>query len=190
SQDTYRKYAGLHTQLIPYLRVALNEARATGLPIMRHLYLYYPHDPNVWNLTDEYMFGDSLLAAPIVTRGATSRSVYLPEAAYYDFFSGARVAGGGTITANAALDQVPLYARVCAIVPMLSPDVETLQPATDGSGVVSLADRSDVLDVEIFSGGSTTVTLGDGTTIAQTAPTDAYDVTIPPTAKNATLLQA
>ena len=195
SQDTYRKYAGLHTQLIPYLRVALNEARATGLPIMRHLYLYYPHDPNVWNLTDEYMLGDSLLAAPIVARGAqgtgeASRSVYLPEAAYYDFFSGARVAGGGTITANATLDQVPLYARVGAIVPMLSPDVETLMPATDGSGVVSIADRSDVLDVEIFSGGSTDVTLGDGTTIAQSAPADAYDVTLPPTAKNATLVQA
>ncbi|HEY1956251.1 MAG TPA: TIM-barrel domain-containing protein [Polyangiaceae bacterium] len=190
SQDTYRKYAGLHTQLIPYMRIALNEARATGLPVMRHLYLYFPHDPNVWNLTDEYMFGDSLLAAPIVVRGATSRSVYLPEPAYYDFFSGARVAGGGAVTANAALDQVPLYARVGAIVPMLSPDVETLMPATDGSGVVSLADRSDVLDVEIFSGGSTNVTLGDGTTIAQSAPTDAYDVVLPPTAKNATLVQA
>lgn len=190
SQDVYKKYAGLHTQLIPYLRIAVDEARATGLPVMRHLYLYYPHDPNVWGLTDEYMFGDSLLAAPIVSRGATSRSVYLPEPAYYDFFSGARVTGGGTVTANADIDQVPLFARVGAIVPMLSPDVETLLPATDGSGVVSLADRSDVLDVEIFSGGSTNVTLADGTTIAQSAPADAWDVALPPTSQNATLVQA
>jgi len=189
STDTYAKFARLHTQLIPYFRLAVNEARATGLPIMRHLYLYFPHDSNVWNLTDEYMLGDSLLAAPIVTRGATSRSVYLPEAAYYDFFSGARVAGG-TVTANAAIDEVPLYARVGAIVPMLSPDVETLVPATDGSGVVSLADRSDVLDLEIFTGGATSVSLDDGTKISQSAPLDAYDVVLPPTAQNASLTQA
>ncbi len=194
SQDVYRKYAQLHTQLIPYLRLAVDEARATGLPVMRSLYLDHPHDANVWNLTDEYMFGDSLLAAPIMTRstgtGTTSRSVYLPEPAYYDFFSGARVTGGTTITVSADVDQVPLYARVGAIVPMLSPDVETLLPATDGSGVVSLADRSDVLDVEIFSGGATSVTLADGTKIAQSAPADAYDVTLPPSAQNATLVAA
>jgi alpha-glucosidase (family GH31 glycosyl hydrolase) len=189
STDVYRTYAQLHTQLIPYFRVAVNEARATGLPIMRHLYLYYPQDPNVWSLTDEYMLGDSLLAAPVVTRGATSRNVYLPEPEYYDFFSGARVAGGGTITASATLDQVPLYARVGGIIPMLSPDVETLVPATDGSGVISLADRANVLYVELFTGGSTSVTLGDGTVISQTAPTTAYDVGTP-TAQNATLLPA
>jgi alpha-glucosidase len=196
SQDTYRKYAALHTQLVPYLRVALNEARATGLPVMRALYLYFPHDPNVWNVTDEYMLGDSLLAAPVVARGATSRSVYLPEPEYYDFFTGARVTGGGTITANAALDEVPLYARVGAIVPMLAPDVETLVPATDGSGVVSVADRSDVLYVEFFTGGSSSVTLDQSTSVAgtvklgQSAPQGAYDVTLPPTAQNATLAQA
>ncbi len=190
STDVYKTYSQLHTQLIPYLRVGVNEARATGLPIMRHLYLYYPHDPNVWSLTDEYLFGDWLLAAPIVTRGAVSRSVYLPEPEYYDFFSGARVTGGGTVTANATLDQVPLFARVGGIVPMLSPDVETLVPSTDGSNVISLADRADVLYVEFFTGGSTSLTLDDGTTLSQTAPASAYDVTLPPTAKNATLVQA
>jgi len=190
SQDVYRKYAQLHTQLAPYLRIAIDQARATGIPVMRHFYLDRPHDPNVWSITDEYMFGDSLLAAPIVKRGATSRSVYLPEAEYYDFFSGARVAGNGNVTANATLDQVPLYARVGAIIPMLSPDVETLLPATDGSGVISLADRSDVLVAEIFSGGATSVTLADGTKLSQTAPASAYDFASAPQAQNATLAQA
>jgi alpha-glucosidase (family GH31 glycosyl hydrolase) len=190
SQDVYRKYAQLHTQLAPYLRTAIDEARATGIPIMRHFYFDRPHDPNVWNITDEYMFGDSLLAAPIVQRGATSRSVYLPEAEYYDFFSGARVAGNGNVTANATLDQVPLYARVGSIIPMYSPDIETLLPATDGSGVISLADRSDVLVTEIFSGGATNLVLADGTKLSQTAPASAYDFAGSPQAQNATLVQA
>ncbi len=189
SQDVYRAMAGLHTQLTPYLRLAVNQARATGLPVMRHLYLYFPRDPHVWSLSDEYMLGDSLLAAPIVSRNATSRSVYLPEPEYYDFFSGARVAGG-TITANATLGQTIVFARVGAIVPMLSPDVETLMPATDGSGVVSLADRADVLYVEMFTGGSTDITLDDATKLSQSAPTTAYDIATAPTAQNATLAVA
>jgi len=188
--DDYQMYAQLHTQLVPYFRIAANEARATGLPIMRHLYLYFPFDPNVWTLTDEYLLGDWLLAAPIVARGATSRSVYLPEPMYWDFFAGTRVAGAGTITANATLDQVPLYARAGAIIPMLSPDVETLVPATNGSGVISLADRANVLYLEIFTGGSTSITLGDGTEISQTAPPGPYTPTTPPTAQNATFVQA
>ncbi|HSQ64094.1 MAG TPA: TIM-barrel domain-containing protein [Polyangiaceae bacterium] len=189
STDTYAKWARLHTQLVPYFRVAADEARATGVPIMRHLYLDYPKDPNVYALTDEYMLGPSLLAAPVVQQGAVTRTVYLPDAEYYDFFSGARVTGGGNVTVDAPLDDAPVFAKIGAIIPMLSPDVETLVPATDGSGVVSLADRADVLYLEIFAGNSTQIVLGDGTTIAQTAPAAAFDVQ-PPVAKNATLVQA
>jgi alpha-glucosidase (family GH31 glycosyl hydrolase) len=80
SQDVYRTYASHKTRLIPYVKLAVAQARARGTPIMRHLFMLYPRDPNVWALADEYMLGDGLLIAPSVTRGATSRDVYLPEA--------------------------------------------------------------------------------------------------------------
>ena len=173
SQDVYRKYASYKTRMIPYVRTAVREARARGTPVMRHLYLQYPADPNVITIEDEYMYGDSLLVAPVVHRGLTERSVYLPEAAYFDFWTGARVKGPGTITATAPLDAIPVYARIGAIVPMLAPDVETVIPSADGS-VVSSADREDYMEVAVFAGGMSSLTLDDGTTLEQEAPSSPF----------------
>ena len=171
--DTYKTYASYKTRMLPYVRLAVREARARGTPVMRHLYLHYPSDPNVYAISDEYMYGDALLVAPVVTRGATSRSVYLPEAAYFDFWSGVRVKGAGRIDVAAPLGVVPVFAKLGAIVPMLHPDVETVVPSTDGS-VVSMADRADFLEVAIFAGGDSSVTLDDGTILSQSAPRDAF----------------
>jgi alpha-glucosidase (family GH31 glycosyl hydrolase) len=171
--DTYKKYASYKTRMVPYVKLAVAQARARGTPVMRHLYLSHPADANVYSISDEYMYGDSLLVAPVVVRNARSRSVYLPDPTYYDFWSGATVAGGGQVSADAPLDAVPVYARVGAIVPMLASDVETLVPSTNGS-VVSAADRASFLEVAVFAGGNTSVTLDDGTTLSQSAPSGPF----------------
>jgi hypothetical protein len=124
-------------------------------------------------MQDEYLYGDSLLVAPVVTRGLTARSVYLPESQYFDYWTGARVKGGGDVVAQAPLEVVPVFARVGAIVPMLSQDVETVFPSEDG-GVVSMQDRASFLEVQVFAGGQTSVTLDDGTVLSQSAPTTPF----------------
>jgi len=177
SQDVYRTYASMKTRMLPYVRIAVREARARGTPVMRHLFLLYPRDPTVLTITDEYMYGDDLLVAPVVTRGATSRSVYLPDPQYFDFWTGARVLGARTVTADASLDFVPVYARVGAIVPLLAPDVETVVPSADG-GAVSMQDRAGYLEVQVFAGGSSQAVLDDGTTFTQTAPATPFDLAV------------
>ena len=169
SQDVYRKYASYKTRMLPYVRIAVRQARDRGTPVMRHLYLTHPGDARVYGITDEYMYGDALLVAPVVTRGARSRKVYLPDPAYFDFWTGARIAGDGEINADAPLGVVPVYAKIGAIVPMLARDVETVVPSSDPS-VVSMQDRADFLEVAVFAGGSSTITLDDGTVLAQVAP--------------------
>jgi alpha-glucosidase (family GH31 glycosyl hydrolase) len=172
--DTYIKYAGLKTQMLPYAKLAVADARAHGWPVMRHLFLDYPQDPRTWSIVDEYMYGDSLLVAPVVRRGVTSRDVYLPGTAYFDYWAGTRVAGPADVTTQATLDVVPVFARVGAIVPMLSPDVETVVTPGNG-GVISEATRANYLAVDVFAGGQTSVQLDDGTVLAQSAPADAFD---------------
>ncbi len=170
---TYAKYARLKTQMIPYMKIAVDEARSHGWPVMRHLFLDYPADPRTWTMTDEYQLGGALLVAPVVARGAVSRSVYLPESAYYDYWTGARVTGGGDVVAQAPLDVVPVFARIGAIVPMLSPYVETLATASDGSAI-SASDAAGFLQVDVFAGGQTSVVLEDGTTLSQSAPSTPF----------------
>lgn len=173
--DTYRKYASLKTRMVPYTKLAVAEARANGMPVMRHLSLLYPKDVATYGIGDEYMYGDALLVAPVVSRGLSTRKVYLPDDAYFDFWTGARVAGHGSVDAAAPLDVVPVYAKQGGIVPLFSADVETLVPATDGSGVVSADQRADFLEAWIYAGGDTNVTLDDGTVISQSAPASAFE---------------
>lgn len=63
---------------IPYLYSLVKEAHELGHPILRPLPYYYPHDRNAY-ICDEFMVGGSLLVAPVVEKGATSRLVYLPK---------------------------------------------------------------------------------------------------------------
>src|SRR4029453_16273621 len=53
-------------------------ASRTGMPVMRPMFFEQPDDPAIANLADQYLYGPELVVAPVVTAGATARSVYLP----------------------------------------------------------------------------------------------------------------
>lgn len=166
--DTYKRYAALKTRMVPYVRAAVEQARARGTPVMRQLLFEAPQDPRVFDLGDEYMYGPSLLVAPVVHRGLTNRSVYLPGDLYYDFFTGAAVTGHQDVVVDAPLASVPVFAKAGAIVPMYAADVETVVADPDKSAV-SLADRAGFLEVQAFAGPESSLTLGDGTVLGQSA---------------------
>lgn len=64
------------------------------------------------------MLGDKLLAAPVMTPGVTARAVYLPKGVWYDYYTGKRYIGGRYILADAPADQMPLFARSGAAIPV------------------------------------------------------------------------
>jgi alpha-glucosidase (family GH31 glycosyl hydrolase) len=113
-----RKYAELRYQLLPYTYTLAWEARAYGLPLMRAMWLHYPDDAQARGLGTQFLWGRDLLVAPVFTKGATARAVYLPEGVWYDWWSGEPVAGGRTVTRAVDLATMPLYARAGAIVPL------------------------------------------------------------------------
>jgi alpha-glucosidase (family GH31 glycosyl hydrolase) len=146
--STWRRYAKLHTQLYPYLRAADAEYRATGMPLMRALALTEPGAPAT---DDEFGFGPGLLAAPVVTQGQASRSVRLPHGRWlnglaYRSSDGAWIArraralrGGRTVTVHAGADELPLLVRAGALLPLTTPDVNTLYRRTRFSTLRLLA---------------------------------------------------
>lgn len=99
--------------------------------IQRPLIMDWRSDPKVAAIGDQFMFGPAILVNPVTDEGATSRSVYLPAAvAWYDFWSGEKVAAGRRIVAGAPLDRIPLYVRAGSILP-LGPEVEYAEQHTE-----------------------------------------------------------
>jgi alpha-glucosidase (family GH31 glycosyl hydrolase) len=113
-----RKYLELRYRMLPYLYSAVHECAATGMPIMRALWLHFPDDPKAVECGDEYLWGKNVLVAPVVERGASSRHIYLPASTWYDFWSGERIEGGREITRPVDLETLPLYVRAGSILPL------------------------------------------------------------------------
>jgi alpha-D-xyloside xylohydrolase len=85
---------------------------------MRPLVMDWREDVEAQNTGDEYLFGPAILVSPVTTEGATSRTVYLPKATWYDFWTGEKTEGGKRIQADAPLSKLPLFVRAGSIVPM------------------------------------------------------------------------
>ena len=108
-------------RLRPYIATQMRSAHTTGVPPMRPMLLAFPDDPATVPIDDQFMLGPDLLAAPVLTAGATSRRVYLPDAGPWRCaWEGTTHDGGVWIEANAPLDRFPLFIRDGARVPDIS----------------------------------------------------------------------
>jgi alpha-glucosidase/alpha-D-xyloside xylohydrolase len=106
-----KKYIELRYQLLPYNYTLTWEARETGMPMMRSMWLHYPKDRKASAIRDQYLWGRDMLIAPVHQKGATSREVYLPEGTWYDWWTGKAVEGGKTVTRQVDLSCMPIYGR-------------------------------------------------------------------------------
>lgn len=120
-----RELLELRMRLVPYLYSAFADYHFKGIPPFRALVMDYPGDRNTFQISDEYLIGSGLLAAPL-TAGDSLRSVYLPAGTWYDFNTNEKLAGGKTYTIHPRLDQIPLYVRAGTILPLARP-VEHIQ---------------------------------------------------------------
>lgn len=111
-------YTNLRYDMMPYIYSLAGMTYFNDYTIMRPLVMDFTTDKKVRDISNEYMFGPSLLVAPVYTYGATSREVYFPEGAdWYDFYNGKEIAGGQTLNVAAPYERIPLYARSGAIIP-------------------------------------------------------------------------
>jgi alpha-D-xyloside xylohydrolase len=109
----------LRYRLFPYIYSVAGAVTHKDDTMMRPLVMDFPKDAKARTLTDEYQFGPAFLVAPVTTPKARRRAVYLPAGAeWYDFWSGKPAAGGTTVDAPAPLDEMPLFVKAGAIVPV------------------------------------------------------------------------
>jgi alpha-glucosidase len=121
----------LRYELLPALVTAFWECSQTGLPIMRPLVLAYQSDPRCATLDDQFLLGSDLLVAPVLEPGVSGRRVYLPAGAWFDFWTGARHAGGRDVWAEAPLERIPLFVKAGSVLPMQPVIQHTGEPVPD-----------------------------------------------------------
>jgi alpha-glucosidase (family GH31 glycosyl hydrolase) len=160
------RYARLHTRLFPYLWALAQRATAAGTPIMRHVFFEHPDREDLRAVDDAYYLGAALLVAPIVDRGARSRTIVLPEGYYLDWSDELLLTGGVEVSLDAPLDKLPLLLRAGQLVPLLDPSIDTLAPE-DLATVIGPSEVADVYDVVglLSQGDDAAFTLADGGTL-------------------------
>jgi alpha-glucosidase (family GH31 glycosyl hydrolase) len=130
-----REYLNLRYQLIPYLFSESIDSAASGLPLLRPLVLDYQSDPTVHAIDDQFTCGRGILVAPIMQemgemREEASRTCYLPEGVWYDFFSKEPVQGKQWITRDCPLERIPVWLKGGSVIP-LGPTVQSTNELTD-----------------------------------------------------------
>lgn len=153
AEKAIRKAIDLRYQLIPYYYSLAHDTFETGIPVMRPLIMEFPNDTNASNLSDQWLMGSSLMAAPILQPGG-KRSVYLPEGTWYVFGTNTTLEGNQTIDVTAGLDEIPMYVKAGTILP-LGPVIQHTSELPGGP-----------LEVQVYPGKDASFTLveDDGAT--------------------------
>ena len=157
--DAIEKYINLRYQLLPYIYSTAWGVTACSESFMRALVMDFVADKNTHDINNEYMFGASLLVAPVIQSmyvadnkldfsTPKTRAVYLPKGSeWYDFWTGEKLLGGQEIQKSAPVDLMPLYVKAGAILPF-------------GAKVQYAAEKKwDNLEVRIYAGANGEFTL-------------------------------
>ena len=113
-----RKFLNLRYQLLPYIYSSAEETSRTGAPLIRAMCLGFPNDSQARTIDDTYLWGASMLVAPVATKGSSQRPTYLPAGAWWDFWTNKRLDGGSIVQHATSLETMPLFVKAGAILPL------------------------------------------------------------------------
>jgi alpha-glucosidase (family GH31 glycosyl hydrolase) len=113
----------LRYSLIPYIYTAARAAYDSAISICHPLYYDYPEAAEAYEFKDEYLFGSDMLVAPIATPVSdesqlAKKSIWLPPGTWIEWFTGKELKGPAEIERSFALDEIPVYVKAGAIIPM------------------------------------------------------------------------
>jgi alpha-D-xyloside xylohydrolase len=124
--DEFRHIDELKYRLMPYVYAQAKDCSEHGLPMVRALFVEFPDDPGSWLVDDEYLFGSSILVAPLLHENATNRDVYLPPGTWIDYQTG-KAWDGGWRHIEAGLLPVVMLVRDGTVLPQIQLAQSTLQ---------------------------------------------------------------
>lgn len=121
TKDITRAFIKLRYQLTPYLYTMTYQNSTTGMPLMRPMIFEDEESDNYFDIKDQYLWGDSLLIAPITEPKELSHSVQLPKGVWFNFWNEERYLGEQTVDIPVSLKTLPVLVRAGSFVPMVEP---------------------------------------------------------------------
>lgn len=116
-----RDFIRLRYVLLPYIYTLAWEAATRGWPLVRPLFWAN----GATEAEDAFLLGDSLLVAPVVEKGVSSREVPVPAGLWYDFWTDAKISGPARVGIQAPLERIPILVKAGAVLPMQEPAAST-----------------------------------------------------------------
>ncbi|MCF7944676.1 MAG: hypothetical protein K9L75_03990, partial [Spirochaetia bacterium] len=121
AESIIRHYGKLRYALLPYIYTQFYKAAQTGEPIMKPLFLDWPHDPRAAMQNETFLFGTSFLVRPVTKPDTLMQHVYLPEGLWYDFWTGKTIEGPQDRLIPAGISRLPTFIRGGSIIPHEAP---------------------------------------------------------------------
>lgn len=137
AQETFKTAFALRESITDLLYSANLTANRTGAPMMQAMAVAFPEENWLSSVEDQYLFCNELMVCPVVTEGATSRQIDLPEGRWTSLWDGSLL-GGGTYTVEAPVDQIPVYIREGAVIPVTLSENYSIFEQASGEGLSGL----------------------------------------------------
>uniref|UniRef100_A0A336LUM5 CSON001239 protein n=1 Tax=Culicoides sonorensis TaxID=179676 RepID=A0A336LUM5_CULSO len=109
--DLSKTFNALHEQYAPDIKTAMEKAVSDGYPVNPPIWWIAPTDQKALGIGDEFLLGEKIIAAPVITQGATSRRVYLPAGKWKDGNSETVYTGPTEFTYQAPLQTLPYFIK-------------------------------------------------------------------------------
>jgi alpha-glucosidase len=103
---------------LPYIYTSVEEMSRTGTPLMQPIFLEYPQAEDFYGDNRDFLFGPDLFVAPVITEMVDAEDISLPPGNWYDYWTAQKHNSKEHISLHPRLDEMPLYVRAGAIIPM------------------------------------------------------------------------
>ncbi len=160
AENIVTDFMRLRHALIPYIYTMNRRTNAEGRALCEPLYYIEPERKEAYECKNGFMFGSELLVCPVTTKRdkdthAAFTEVYLPSGRWTNFFNGKIYEGGKVVRVSSDLEEMPVFAKEGAIIPMA------------GDDRINSVDNQESLKVKLYRGNNTFVLYeDDGTTFA------------------------
>ncbi len=156
----------LRYDLTPYIYTACRQSYDTGVGLCRPLYYYYPEEERAYSETEEFLFGDDILATTVChpvdsIAGLAERKMWFPKGNdWWDMATGTLHAGGTSPLLSYTIDENPYYVKAGSIITLAGRRITNLQDVSNELRLL-LVPGEGVRETILYEDDGTTQAYGD-----------------------------